>query len=408
MPRVVHLQTHLPSSGNAAYRLHEAFLQSGIESTMVSLSSDKERSEQISFLGAKARIVSIINEKVQDYITGKTVREFGAFSYPVLGTDISDNEQIKNADIIYLHWVIGGFLNLKNIEQLVKLNKPVIFFMHDMWTITGGCHHSFTCEKYKLECNNCQVFPQVSNNDLSSKQFNKKSKLYSKYKNLYFVSPSKWLYNCAQQSALTKSKPIFHIPNVIDKTLFKAVDKSVAKQLLNIDTSETVITFGAVSVTSPYKGWEYLKKALDILHQSNTTKKITALLFGSMYDKQLAESIPFPTRFIGRLRDDYSTALVYNASDVFVAPSIADNLPTTVMESLCCGTPVVGFDIGGIPDMIIHKKNGYLAKYKDATDLAEGINYCIENSMKGYLSGDFDTSEIIHKHLELFNYIRKN
>ena len=408
MHKVLHLQTHLPSSGNAAFRLHEAFLQSGIDSSMLSLSCEKETNKQISSLGEKAKIVSIINDRLQAYITGKTVKEFGAFSFPVLGTDISHKEQLENADIIYIHWAIGGFLSLKNIEQLIRLDKPVIFFMHDMWTFTGGCHYSFSCEKYKQGCGNCQLFPHTTGKDLSARQFNKKAKLYSRYKNLYFVSPSKWLYTCARQSALVKNKPVFHIPNVIDKMLFRPFDKKAARQILNIDTSSTVICFGAISVNSVYKGWEYLRKALELLDRSKSVGKITALIFGSAYDKQLADSIPFPAKFMGRLKDDYSTALVYNAADVFLAPSLADNLPTTVMESLCCGTPVVGFDIGGIPDMVIHKQNGYLSKYKDAEDLAGGIKYCIENGIKGYLPPDFDTSAIIDKHLELYEYIKRN
>ena len=103
----------------------------------------------------------------------KTIKQYGSFSYPILGTKISNIEEIKNADIIYLHWVLGGFLNLENIEQLAKLGKPVIFIMHDMWTITGGCHHSFTCEKYKSKCGDCQMFPGNKKNDLSAKLFNK-------------------------------------------------------------------------------------------------------------------------------------------------------------------------------------------------------------------------------------------
>ncbi len=110
---------------------------------------------------------------------------------------------------------------------------------------------------------------------------------------------------------------------------------------------------------------------------------------------------------MGFLQDEYSTALVYNAADVFIVPSLADNLPTTVQESLSCGTPVVGFEVGGIPDMISHKKNGYLAKYKDSGDIAEGIKFCINNRIKGYRLPDFEPSVIVQKHLELFEQIKR-
>jgi glycosyltransferase involved in cell wall biosynthesis len=109
---------------------------------------------------------------------------------------------------------------------------------------------------------------------------------------------------------------------------------------------------------------------------------------------------------MGYLGDEYSTMIVYNAADVFIVPSLADNQPTTVQESLCCGTPVVGFDVGGIPDMINHKENGYLAKYKDAEDVCNGVKYCLQYSLKGYMLPDFAPEVTIKKHLELISSIK--
>ena len=181
------------------------------------------------------------------------------------------------------------------------LGKPILFFMHDMWTITGGCHHSFSCEKYKSQCYNCQIFPRDKKNDLSAKEFKRKSRLYSKYNNLYFISPSKWLFDCAKQSALTKNKPVFHIPNVLDNTFFKPFDKKTAKRILNINPDEIVISFGAVSFVSPYKGWDYMLEALKILSQDQKFENSTVLIFGSGYKKEIAEEIPFKTKFTGHL-----------------------------------------------------------------------------------------------------------
>ena len=241
--------------------------------------------------------------------------------------------------------------------------------------------------------------------DLPAIEFKKKLKLYSKYTNLYFVSPSRWLYNCAKESFLTKDKPLYYIPNIINSMLFRPIDKTVARDILHLDQGETIIAFGAASVDSPYKGWSYLEKALRNIKENNRTKKISVLLFGSGYNKKIEETLPFKVVFTGFLRDEYSTSLVYNASDVFVTPSLADNQPTTVMESLCCGTPVVGFDVGGIPDMIQHKENGYLAKYKDSEDLAQGIVYCLDNKIKGKILPFFEKSNIINKHIELIESI---
>ena len=408
MPKVIHLQTHLPNSGNAAFKLHEAFLQAGISSTMLSLSSDQPTNGVINSLGRKSKIVSHLNGKIQNYLKGETIKEFGTFSYPVLGTDISKMQQIKSADIIYIHWAIGGFLNLKNMEQIIMLGKPVIFFLHDMWDMTGGCHYSFTCEKYKERCNECQVFKKKKENDLSLRLFIKKLNLYRKYDNIHFIAPSKWLYDCANQSELLKGKPIFLIPNILNAAIFKPFDKCVAKRILNLDPNTIVISFGAVSVDNPYKGLSYVIKAFEVLKEKYNRDNITVLIFGKGDEELFNKVIPYNIKYMGYLRDEYISSVVSNASDLVIVPSLAEAFGLVVMESLSCGTPVVGFNVGGIPDMIIHKKNGYLSKYKDADDLADGINYCIEQDIKGYLSPDFDTSTIIDKHLELFEYIQRN
>jgi glycosyltransferase involved in cell wall biosynthesis len=375
---------------------------------MLSLTSEIQENDYIKHLNKKAYLVSLLNEKCEEFITKDRIKKYGLFSYPIFGTDISKRKQIQSADIIYLHWAIGGFLNLNNIENLAKSGKPLIIFMHDMWSITGGCHHSFGCEKFKLKCYQCHNFPPNRKIDLSTREFKKKLKLYSTYKNLYFVSPSKWLYQLAKQSFLTKEKPVFHIPNVVNTNIFKPINKMEAKKILGLAPNSITIVFGAVSVDNPYKGGHYFQKALNILAQKIKNGNIVILIFGSGFNREIANSIPFPTKFLGRLRDDYSISLIYNAANVFVAPSLADNLPTTVMESLACGTPVVGFDVGGIPEMILHKKNGYVAKYKNQEDLALGIIYCLDSNMPGYLPSDFDTHLIINKHLELFKCVSDN
>ena len=176
--------------------------------------------------------------------------------------------------------------------------------------------------------------------------------------------------------------------------------------ILNINIDNIVLAFGAVSIKSPYKGWMYFKKALQILKAESGMPNITVLIFGGDFNKQEADQIPFETKYMGFLRDEYSTALVYNAADVFIAPSLADNLPTTVMQSLSCATAVVAFDIGGISDMIVHKQNGYLSKYKDAEDIANGIRECLDKNIKGYFVPVFDKDRIINTHIDLINRIK--
>jgi glycosyltransferase involved in cell wall biosynthesis len=406
MTKVVQLQYSTESAGSAGLRLHKAFLQANVDSCVITLMPDDIPAfSKMKYLGKLPALISRLDNKLQAYLTKKGIRKFGLFSYPILGTDVTGIEEVKRADYIYIHWALNGFLNFKSIRKLAKLNTPIIIFMHDMWSLTGGCHYSFDCEKYKTGCSSCQMFPSAKKNDLSARGFKKKLKLFSDSNNFFFVSPSKWLYDCAKQSLLTKDKPLFYIPNLLDTSVYKPFDKIIARQALNVDTNGLVLAFGAVSINSPYKGWSYLLEALTILKKDNSFKNITVLIFGSGYNKQIEDAIPFKTKFTGYLRDEYSTAMVYNAANVFIAPSLVEAFGYVIMESLCCGTPVVGFDAGGIPDIIKHKENGYIAKYKDANDVYNGIKFCLQNNLKGYINPNFNSDVTVKKHLELFKYI---
>lgn len=407
MLKIVHIQKEIFSTGRAPLRLHNAFLERGIDSRVLSMEFDINLPDRITLVGRNSKIKSRLDLSLQSYIRRNINWQFGLYSYPVLGTDVTKYEMVREADVIYLHWVQGGFINLDGYKKIAKLDKPVIVFMHDMWTITGGCHHSFDCEKYHSGCYDCQMFTRKGFVDWAALEFRKKLKLYGSFENFSFVSPSKWLYECTTKSLLTKGKPVFHIPNIIDIRTFKKIEKKFARDLLNIDENDTIIAFGAFSVKSVYKGWPEMLKALNILSKSYMKGQISVLVFGSGYDKDLAEAIPFKTKFMGFLKDEFSTVLVYNAADVFVTPSLADNFPTTVLESQACGTPVVGFNIGGIPDMIQHLSNGYLARYRDPDDLAKGIEYCLENNIRGSLLPEFEKNLLLDKHMALINSVLK-
>ena len=406
--KVVHLQYNESAAGKQAIRLNEAFLEIGIDSEVILLVPNSIDANKVTHLGRKGEILSRIENKIQDILTKKYDKSRGRFSYPILGTCIAKNKTVQEADVIYIHWALLGLLNFTSIKQLAKLNKPLIIFMHDMWFITGGCHYSFDCNKYTQGCGSCPMIRSEKKNDLSAKEFRKKASIYKYYNNLYFISPSKWLYNCAKQSSLTKDKLITLIPNIVDNKLYKPFDKKVAKQILNIDENDTVICFGAVSVNSPYKGWEYLRDALNIFYSSYNPEKICVMIFGSRYSQDISESIPFKCKFVGYLKDDYSINLVYNAADVFVAPSVAETFGLVVLESLNCGTPVVAFDVGGITDLIKHKENGYIAKFKDTVDLADGIDFCINSKISGKALAIFDKKITIKKHLDFILKISHN
>lgn len=209
MRKIVQVVISLESAGRAGLRLHRAFKEAGFSSNMNSLQHSLHENDSIQFLNGGNRLLSKLDGKIQSYLTKSSAKERGMFSYPVLSADISIRKEILEADVIYLYWILGGMLNLNVIEKLAQLGKPLFVVLYDMWMITGGCHHSFSCEKFKSECSACPVFPEGARWDLANSLFKKKHRIFSKYDNLYFVSPSKWMADCAKQSSLTKNKPVF-------------------------------------------------------------------------------------------------------------------------------------------------------------------------------------------------------
>lgn len=408
--RVVHVNTSDNDGGAAiaAHRLHLALLDNGIESKMLVMNKrTDELGVEVAIDGrAEKFIFSALRKLINKVPTLKyKVKDNIIFSPANMGVNISRREIIKNADVIVLHWIVGGYLSLQNIKKIAKLNKKVIWILHDSWAFTGGCHVRYDCKKYRNQCGTCHMLTSKKEKDLSRKIFIKKKKVFSFFKDLTIVTPSKWLGESVKESALLGKFKLEVIPNTLNEKIFKQVEKSIARNVLNLDTNKKYLCFGAMSATStPYKGWKYLNEALEILNRNNPElkEKVELLVFGASHSNDI-EKLPYKTKFLGRVYDEYTLSLIYNSADVFVAPSLEDNLPNTVLESLFCGTPVVGFDVGGLPDMIIHNKNGYLAEYKNIADFADGIFYCLENFSKVKINREyFSTKNIIKKMIEIY------
>ena len=309
--------------------------------------------------------------------------EYGRFSFPFFGKNISQYDIIKNADIIHLHWINEGFLSIKNLDQLFRLGKPIVWTLHDMWAFTGGCHYASNCENYKIHCGNCPALKYPGKKDFSRRIFESKVKLY-KNGNLNIVTCSDWLSTCAEKSTLLKQKRVNVIPNPIDTNVYKSIDKVLTRKKFNLPQHKYLILFGTMSLKDKRKGYFYLKESLKILYEEfpDLRSKVEVVVFGA-FEKGQTIDLPFKTNFLGRLSGAEKLVDCYNSADVFVAPSTEDNLPNTVMESLACGVPVVAFNIGGMPDMIDHKSNGYLAEPLSSNSLANGIYWIFNRRQEG-------------------------
>ncbi|RYU86908.1 glycosyltransferase [Mucilaginibacter terrigena] len=297
-----------------------------------------------------------------------------AFSTANAGTDISRSKVIQQADIIHLHWTNSGFLSVGDLKKLLALNKPVVWTLHDMWAFTGGCHYSGPCNHFKNQCGNCYFLREPEDDDLSHDGWLHKKDMLSIAKNLSVVTCSNWLAGVAKQSTLLQNHSIQAIPNPIDTELFSPGDKAAARAKWGIDPSAKIILFGAANINDRRKGISFLVDALHFLkNEPAPDTPVEIVIFGK--NKHFDTSaLPYPVHQLNTITSPADLAEIYSMADVFVSPSVEDNLPNMIMEAMSCGTPVAAFNTGGIPDLIDHQVNGYLAEFKSPIDLAAGIN----------------------------------
>ena len=297
------------------------------------------------------------------------------------GTDITNMREFQEADIIHLHWINQGMLSLNSIRKILRSGKPVVWTMHDIWPATGICHYTRGCGYFKTACKQCQLLPGGgSANDLSTAIWNQKQKLLSEH-HISFVACSKWLEGEAKKSALLQGQHICSVPNPIDTHIYHPEDKQQARQRLELPTDKRIILFVSQRVTDDRKGMAYFTDAINRLaEQHPETRENTVIAILGGHSEDVAPQLALPVYPLGYVNDEKRIVDVYNAADVFVLPSLEDNLPNTIMEAMACGVPCVGFKVGGIPEEIDHKRNGYVADYRNAEDLARGIRWILEES----------------------------
>jgi glycosyltransferase involved in cell wall biosynthesis len=285
------------------------------------------------------------------------------FSFTYSSYDIK--EIIKKSDIINLHW-IEHFLSLENLEEIVNSGKPIIWTLHDMKPFTGGCHYNSGCSCFMSNCENCiQLTNDVKK--LPNRVLKLKQEIF-KNANITIVSPSKWLAEEANRSTLFQKHNIKVIANAIDCDKYKPINKDEAKTFFNIETYDVVLLFASQDNKEKRKGYDKLVEALEIVTNNLIELKIVALLFGAEHKNDL----PIETKYIGYITDDVQISYVYSAADIFILPSLEDNLPNTMLESLSCATPVIAFKTGGISD-VVNKGNGIIVDKGNTVELAEAI-----------------------------------
>ena len=368
----------------AAFRLMNALLREGEHVKM--LVRDKQ-SAHTAVIAAGSKLQNRLNFYLERGViflrNGFTKQYLFDISIANRGLSITDLPAFREADVIHLHWINQGMLSLDEIGRIIASGKKVVWTMHDMWPFTGICHHAAGCTRYERSCGECPYLKTPSRNDLSHQLFLTKQAVYARGE-ITFVACSNWLRELAAKSPLTAGHQVVSIPNPIDTAVYSPMDKREARQRLNLPADKKIVLFAAVNASDPRKGMDYLAEASRIMAQQHDD--ILFLIAGND-GEELGKRLSLPARSLGYVSPQDMPG-VYTAADLFVTPSLQENLPNTIMEAMACGTPCVGFHTGGIPEMISHGTNGYVAVYRDAADLAKGILRILFGNDAGLLSAE--------------------
>ena len=278
-----------------------------------------------------------------------------------------------HADIVHAHWIGDNYLP---IQQFSKINAPIVWTLHDMWGFTGGCHYSADCTRYTQHCGNCPQLKQSSPGDISNQINTLKAQSWQNLP-LTVVCPGHWLADCARHSTVLKNKRVEVIANGIDQTIFKPLDKPTAREAFNLPQDKKLLLFGAFGGTNdPRKGFNYLAETLNLLSQRDVSD-IELVTLGATQPQPI--DLPFPIHQITWLSDTVSMALLYSAVDVVIVPSTQEAFGQMASEAFACGVPVVAFSATGLLDIVDHQENGYLAQPYAPDDLANGIQWVLDD-----------------------------
>ena len=321
----------------------------------------------------------------------------------ISGTDITRRREFREADVIHLHWVNQGMLSLRGLRKIVRSGKAVVWTMHDAWPSTAICHLTLGCRQFTSQCRQCKYLasPAPSKGTASpnpskggeksawlTRVWRRKQRLL-RDSDITFVACSRWLEGEAKASALLRGHRIVSIPNPIDTRIFCPGDRQAARREEDLPQERLLVLFVCQRLTNAYKGMDYLIDACRRLAADHpeTKDELSVVLLGSHAD-EVASQLPFPAIAPGYVSDEQRMARLYRAADVFVLPSLSENLPNTIMEAMACGVPCLGFRVGGIPEEIDHKRTGYVARYRDAADLACGLHWLLYEADRERMARD--------------------
>lgn len=407
---IINTSERIGGAAIAANRLMEALKKNGVKAKMLVRDKQTDHLTVLSVGSSWLMPIKFVWERFCIFIANNFSKK-NLFQVDIAntGTDVTSISEFQRADVIHLHWVNQGFLSLYDIEKIISSGKPVVITMHDQWYFTGVCHYSDKCEKYKTLCQDCYLMNHKFFGDIPKKVFEKKQQIY-KNARITFVGCSKWMADLAHSSKLAEGHRVVNIPNAIDTELFCPADKAVARKEFNLPEDKQLLLFGCQRITDERKGFSLLVDALQIIKKEHPelSNKVEIVVVGGDSDK-VADMLSFNIIPVSYVSDPQKMVQLYNAIDIYVTPSLQDNLPNTIVESMACGIPCVGFNVGGIPEMIDHKENGYVAEYKNAQDFADGIIWALSADYSSLSSNarskavkTYSESAVARKYTEIY------
>ncbi len=389
--RIMHVSASDLAGGaaRAAFRLHESLKHQGEDSQMFVAARQSEEEDIHQYQPPNALSERFLRLARREYLRRvqtpyQTTRPAGLEHFrddrSIFGDELL--EQMPHADIINLHWV-ADFIDYRRFLPEAAATTPLVWTLHDMNPFTGGCHYDLGCGRFRQNCGTCPQLGSHREDDLSRSIHRRKEQAFSRMnpEMVRIVAGSHWLANAARSSSLLSRFNITTIHCGIDAETFRPRDRYDLRAELNIPMSAFVVLFAADEINNQRKGLNHLLQALRKI-QSQKEIFLLSVGGGSKIDA------PFPHIHLGKFTNDQMLSIFYNAGDCFVIPSIQEVFGLTALEAMACGTPVVGFDTGGIPDMVRPGETGLLARPADSDDLSAQILWMIEHPAERKAMGE--------------------